>query len=62
MQTWQFIALIASVLLSGGGVLLAVLLTNKKNGGIGEMRSPNAAFFFHRFKTMKSLFSYVIGL
>lgn len=37
MQTWQFIALIASVLLSGGGVLLAVLLTNKKNGGIGEM-------------------------
>ena len=32
MQTWQFIVLIISILLSGGGAVLAVLLTRKREG------------------------------
>ena len=37
MQLWQFLTLIAAVLLSGGGVLLAVLLTRRREGELGEM-------------------------
>jgi DNA recombination protein RmuC len=37
MQLWQFLTLIAAVLLSGGGVLLAVLLTRRREGELGEL-------------------------
>lgn len=36
MQTWQFIVLIAAILLSGGGAILAVLLSRRDNG-IGDL-------------------------
>lgn len=37
METWQFIVLITAIVLSGGGAVLAVLLTRRGDGGVGDM-------------------------
>lgn len=37
MQLWQFITLLASVVLLGAGAIVAIILTRSKNGEIGDL-------------------------
>ncbi|MBR0135204.1 MAG: DNA recombination protein RmuC [Clostridia bacterium] len=37
MQTWQFVLLILAILLSGGGAILAVLLSRRREGELGDL-------------------------
>ncbi len=37
MQTWQFVVLILAILLSGGGAILAVLLSRRREGELGDL-------------------------